>query len=218
MPIMRTRMRTDAGPSMAGGTPGSAGVVAGASDTAGIRPDSRVIIGGMLAVGAGLFAAWLLNRAVDPAPIKPAAGVSVFALLYALAQGIERLLEPIASWVGSTEPEVQARDQAVATALQAVGQDQTTALTSAANAQAALNGKRANRSVGLWAAATVLAMFASAATGMYLLAIVGAQEVPRVVELAVTGLAVGGGTKPLHDLIKSVEQKKEKRQDPPEVS
>jgi hypothetical protein len=190
-------------------------VPAAASAQAGVRPDGVVVVIGVSSVVIGLLVSWGINLAIEPTAFRPAAGISVFALLYIAAQGLERLMEPFASWVGSTEVEVVARDQAVARALTTSTELDVAA---AATAQAELNKKRANRGIALWAVATLLAMLGSAIMGLYLLQIVGATNVPRVLEIAVTGLAIGGGTKPLHDLIASVETKKEQAQDPAEMT
>lgn len=62
----------------------------------------------------------------------------------------------------------------------------------------------------MWAAATVVGMFASAALGVYLVAAVAADRGPAVpVDILVTGLVIGGGTKPLHDLIARIERSKQ---------
>jgi hypothetical protein len=58
-------------------------------------------------------------------------------------------------------------------------------------------------------------MAASAATGIYLLHIVVASPVsPQALDIVTTGLVIGGGTKPLHDLISRIEAAKDKGQDP----
>jgi len=36
-------------------------------------------------------------------------------------------------------------------------------------------------------------------------------------DLLATGLAIGGGTKPLHDLIKNLQEAKNDKKDPPQV-
>jgi hypothetical protein len=70
-----------------------------------------------------------------------------------------------------------------------------------------------------WAAATTLGMFASAQTGIYLLAmLVTKSTAPQAVDILATGLVIGGGTKPLHDLITRVQAAKEKSQDPAEAT
>ncbi len=158
------------------------------------------------------------------------AGVGVFAVFYAVTQGIERLLEPISALVYKTKDAVTERNRKLAQALSPVpAGDRQTAIQQAADAQAMLDQRRADRAVIFWAVATVLAMAVSAALGLYLLHAVGlpeggwrggpfsAQGLRRWVDLLVTGLAVGGGTKPLHDLISNLQASKEAKKDPPQV-
>ena len=48
-------------------------------------------------------------------------------------------------------------------------------------------------------------------------AVRSAPRLRRWVDLLVTGLAVGGGTKPLHDLVSNLQASKEAKKDPPQV-
>lgn len=52
--------------------------------------------------------------------------------------------------------------------------------------------------------------------GLYMLKLVGFTGVPEQVDIVISGLAVGSGTKPLHDLISNVQKSVEQREDPPE--
>lgn len=45
---------------------------------------------------------------------------------------------------------------------------------------------------------------------------IGFEGTPAPVDIVISGLAVGSGTKPLHDLISSLQKAKEEREDPPE--
>ncbi|SRR5581483_1274366 len=112
------------------------------------------------AVGLGVYVGWQLYRSIGPNDFVPAAGVSVFALLYIFAQGIERVLEPVSEMF---KPEL--------------------------------------RSLNMWAVSCFLAMMASGAFGVFLLHAVGVTSVRPAVDIAITGLAIGSGAKPLHDLI-----------------
>ena len=47
---------------------------------------------------------------------------------------------------------------------------------------------------------------------------IGFPGMPAQVDMLVTGLAIGSGTKPLHDLISSLQKSKENREDPPELT
>jgi hypothetical protein len=115
----------------------------------------------------------VLLYTTDPLPYEPSAGVSVLALLYVFAQSIERLLVPVAKGVDLRVP------------------------------KANKSGTRQNlqKTVWLWSLATLLALLACAWFGVLLLTAMGVQDVPRWFDLLITGLVIGAGTKPLHDLI-----------------
>jgi len=102
----------------------------------------------------------------------------------------------------------------------------------AAAAQAELDQRRADKTVAYWALASVLGLLLSATLGLYLLHIVGlrgdglaadgswtggiltAGGVRHMLDILVTGLAIGGGTKPLHDLISNLQTSKDNKKDP----
>ena len=62
------------------------------------------------------------------------------------------------------------------------------------------------------------ALAACLAAAAAFLPAVGATAVPEAVDVAVTGIIVGGGSKALHDLMKNVEKAKEKKEDPAEAA
>ena len=111
-------------------------------------------------------------------------GISLFALLFIMAQALERLMEPftqLSPWLQKpTDDEAEA---------QKIEQQ---------------------RAIVFWLATSFLAMMASAILGVFLLRTIGAATVPLWADIAITGLAVGAGTKPLHDLIKRIESGKSK--------
>lgn len=98
-------------------------------------------------------------------------------------------------------------------------------------AQKEFHRSQGGRAVLMWATASVLAMFVCAALGIFLLRSVAApgaargstasaavhspgaaasapstaEDPNRVLDLLVTGLVVGAGTKPLHDLISQIQ-------------
>ena len=69
----------------------------------------------------------------------------------------------------------------------------------------------------MWALASFLGIVIAAWVGLGLLHTVGVQDAPRWVDVVVTGLAIGGGTKPLHDLIGNLQASKESKSDPAAV-
>lgn len=197
------------------------------------------VLTGVVVVLLGWAASIWANGAADPQALKLPAGVSVFALFYIVTQGLERLLEPFARLWDSTRAPAGERDAATVEAERhmaagnlAAANDQ---LAIAAGKQATVEQRRANRTVVLWAVASVLGMLLSGVLGLYLLHAVGLQDdlvgidgrvadgwgtaagVRHALDLLVTGLAIGGGTKPLHDLIQNIQEAKNDKKDPAHV-
>lgn len=191
----------------------------------------------LLLVGAG-GGIWL----DDPSkPLYEAPdGISVFAVLLIAAQTIERLLEPIAPFFGRTKATgapvasgandplptgrvtkataIKARDRALAQSLDA--SDSCTAATAATEAawcQELVDQTRRNTAT-LWALASALGMAFAGGLGVLLLHGVGAGRAPRWLDVIVTGIAIGGGSKPLHDLIENLQKSKEKKENPVEAT
>lgn len=190
---------------------------AAASTTTESKPDPIFVAVALVIVALIWFIAFQWNpvawRYAQAATL--AAGVSVFALLYIVAQALERLLEPLSSLDPSAPAAEEARDQTVAAA---ISNPTATLLQAAANAQAGLEQVRKNKAVIFWGLATVAGMFISAFTGIYLLDIViETPKPPPSLDILVTGLVVGGGTKPLHDLIARIESAKNNANDPEET-
>lgn len=69
-----------------------------------------------------------------------------------------------------------------------------------------LFGTDEQKPVRLWAAACFLAMLGCGALGIFLLHAVGVSSVSPAIDIGITGLAVGSGTKPLHDLISNIQK------------
>ena len=216
----------------------TAGPLAAAAAPKGIEP--RAVAVSTMAIVLGLIASVVLNAVTNPRALVIPAGISVFALFYAVTQSTERLLEPFASLWDTTLPHRQARDQSMAIAenMSIVGEPAaaTEHLRTAAEQQAKLDQQRSNRAVIYWAAASVLGLLLAGVLGLYLLHVVGLRDdlvgpdgrlagswwsgagVRHLLDLLITGLAIGGGTKPLHDLIQNVQEAKNGRKDPPQVA
>lgn len=298
------------------------GLTAAAAETSGTTPRWQVVAASF----AAIIAVWLLSIAIN-ASFKPTAlvipaGISLFAMLYAVTQGLERLLEPVSSFFFSTKQHAENRNATLAAAvnlqtatdselptklselakaaraaqdlqgeeparqqpatsgrlrrnlategvtaararvaetvlpaLEANGQDpervvktlanvlqvpeseapavtRKAAVDLAAAAQAELDQRRADKAIAYWALASVLGLLVSGTLGLYLLHIVGlrgdglatdgswaggllsAAGIRHMLDLLVTGLAIGGGTKPLHDLISNLQAAKDNKKDP----
>ncbi len=148
----------------------------------------------------------------------------------------------------STEAKKQARDKAVVAAVTSTGRARTMAVQVAANKQQQTDEARASRAVLMWAIASVLGMLTAAGFGFFLLRSVespspaaaktaaasasgkattgppatnhrtGSQDPNRVLDLVVTGLVIGAGTKPLHDLVSRIQTANQSSKDPAETT
>jgi hypothetical protein len=157
---------------------------------------------------------------------KPNPGISVFAVLYVFAQAIERLTE-LASLVvpnvGRTRSSfgtdrvakqmaIGIRDSRLARALSA---PDAQAVSDAARAQGDLDRILLNRTVLGWTFTSALAMVGAGLLGLRIIDTISSTSgpAPAWVDLIVTGLVIGGGTKPLHDLIAGLQDARKARQD-----
>jgi hypothetical protein len=92
-----------------------------------------------------------------------------------------------------------------------------TAADRAATWQQLIDQVSSNRAT-LWAVASGIGMVISGGTGLLLLHAIdkGKWDVPRWFDVLATGLVIGGGTKPLHDLISNIQASKEAKTTPAE--
>jgi hypothetical protein len=90
---------------------GGAEVVKTAVAEPAVRADFGALPIGYLLVAAGAAAGIILWDVRDPAGFTPGEGISIFAPLYILAQGIERFIEPFTSFFGSAAPDDQATEK-----------------------------------------------------------------------------------------------------------
>jgi len=197
---------------------GSGQSTAGTTATTG--PETGWVLGAYVLIVVASFVGWWLWLAIKPGAFSPAAGFSAFAPLYLLAQGIERLIEPFAKYLGATseksgktgKPKAEeARDNCVADLANQPNRDNA---NRAAAAQAVLERIRRNTTIIAWGIASALGMLACGTFGIRLLLATGF-NVPVFWDIAITGLAVGSGTKPLHDLISNLQKSKDAKANPP---
>ena len=130
-----------------------------------------------------------------------------FTGLFILALAIERVLEPFSRKLGpdtTRRKDAQDRDLACARADDAEG--------IAVEYQFAVDMCRRLTAVVTWGVATGLAFLLCAELNITLMQAVrasGSGAPPFWADLLVTGLVVGAGTKPLHDLLSSIERGKQ---------
>jgi hypothetical protein len=129
------------------------------------------------------------------------AGFNAFALMFVMALAIERLIQPIVPILGP--------DTSVAKAKLLVAKARDVP-HEVASAQGEVTDSRSKTALVTWGVATGLACLLSASLNVTLLHAmttpVGAHS-PYWVDLLVTGLVVGAGTKPLNDLWSRLQNK-----------
>lgn len=166
----------------------------------------------------------LASDAGFPAQQPPAAvdGLVLFAVFYVAAQAIERLLEPFSSLLLPNQDKTKEADEAAAAARKAIADAEKGTrdnegdinaakrkLDEAAKQKAELAALNGHRTILFWGVATALGIVASAGMKLYFLQRAGIPNSSRWWEILATGLIIGAGTKPLHDLIEFISSKKE---------
>lgn len=185
-----------------------------ASQTVATQPGLLYILFAVLALAAGLAGGLALQQHFHPGmtklPVLPS-GIGIFGVLYVLAQAIERILQPV-SWFGggflgglkggSTKTALAKEHQSAV--VQALNDPRNSDdAQHAADSVHEINQYKANLTATSFGVAALLAMLVSGYTGLFLLSAVGL-HIAGWLDLLVTGLAIAGGTKPLHDAISSL--------------
>lgn len=173
-------------------------------------------------VVGGWAGTWVYDNLAKAVSFTPPEGVGIFALFYVMAQVIERVQEPLAPYLGrakedsnSGQNQLQAKaalERAVVDALTDPSLDNAKAV---ANKTRTTDQIRANLTVLLFGTSALLAMLMSGFLKARLLQTVGVKGSVTWLDVVVTGLVVGAGTKPLHDLISNLSASKESKQKPP---
>jgi hypothetical protein len=120
--------------------------------------------------------------------------------LFILALAIERALEPFSRKLGPDT--TNAKDK----------RDAPDRKVSSAECRSAIEMRRRLTAVVTWGVATGLSFLLCAKLNITLMEAVaanGSAQPPFWADLLVTGLVVGAGTKPLHDLVTNIERKQE---------
>ncbi len=153
-------------------------------------------------VAIGTAVAYALNRWGNHAlPFRIGNQTSAYAGVVVFAAAVERFIEPFSHFLpgSKTKGDYENTVAAMTNGHPAVS------LREVAAAKARQDRATANRTVLLWGVATAVAAAATGASGFYLLHMIAASDwtvdIPLWVDAMVTGLVVGTGTKPLHDLI-----------------
>ena len=131
----------------------------------------------------------------DPNAIRDA-DLAIFAGFFAAAAIIERVIEllgPYIPWWSFPGKQYLAPNVSPA--------------PTAVQLNAAIAQKKADRGYSILTLAALMGVIASIATGLYLANAIG-MSLSRWADIIVTGVAVSGGTKGLHELIKSLQKAK----------
>lgn len=173
-----------------------------------------MVAGAMLAVALAAFLMWEAYHSwIKPAPIHFMTGYVPYAGVVFMTAGLERFLEPLSQVLLPSEPAKQAaassKSQARATGADPAKDAAAVAskAAEAANKQAEADQRRTLRTIVFWAIASICGLGISGGFGFFLLQSVSTTPVNSFLDLAITGLTIGAGTKPLHDLITSVQAK-----------
>jgi hypothetical protein len=210
--------------------PGAPLPTTGTADKTPTAPRLVTVLASLVAIG---LITWAGNGLLDDPDYGKVVtrtvpnGLTIFAVFFVMAQGIERLLEPVSMWLApSGKPELKEQEEKVEKAKTEAADAQheslvtgdTTALTqkkealqnqldAAASKADTVEQWRLDRKVIFWAVASGVAVVVSAAMNVYLLRTVGISSAPRWMEILATGLIIGAGTKPLHDLVTLISAK-----------
>jgi hypothetical protein len=191
-------------------------------------PSANLVWTTCFVVVVAAVAGALIFIATDPQLHLDPQGFAVFAPIYVAAQAIERLLEPIAARYKTAEPEKKelkaAREelaleqQKLTAALAAdVGVEKATADVKKATEDETINAnklerKRRERGLVFFLIASVTACLLAGVFGLGIYEAMSTQTLEDylgAIDVALTGLVIGAGTKPLHDLITRIEKAKE---------
>lgn len=208
---------------------------AGVADESEQLPGWGLVFAMLAVVIVAAVAAVVAFLATDPQLHLDPEGFAVFAPIYVAAQAIERFLEPIASRLNPTNEQKdqvkQAREEklraerAVSAAVSASPADVgarglppalspivTRAAANEQSAIAALRLRRSERRIVWWAVATAIALVLAGFAGLGILEAMSTKALSEglgAIDVVLTGLVIGGGTKPLHDLITRLEKAKD---------
>lgn len=158
----------------------------------------------------------------------PSDGVSAFALFFLAAIVVERTIEPFSASMVRASPKNSAADgpgsldkvvgktkaaasNARVTALAAAaggGEKESENTTKAADEGATADQATANGTFIIWGVATFLSVFLCYFLALSLPKALGVTGLDPTVDLVVTAIAVGAGSKPMHDFISLIQDSK----------
>ncbi|GAA3282122.1 hypothetical protein GCM10020218_036640 [Dactylosporangium vinaceum] len=174
------------------------------------------LIAAFVLVAAGGAGSWsLYHYGINADEIHLPDATALFGVLFAFATAVERVLEPFARFMPGRHAKGDL-EKAVANMANKYHDATLDDLIQVAHAKSMVDRGRADRGLISWGIAVALATVASASGGLYLLHSIagdGWHGIPVWIDAIITGVVVGSGTKPLHDVISKVQKNKEKSED-----
>jgi hypothetical protein len=179
-----------------------------------IAPEWKYVVGGYAVLFIGVCGAILLSMKND-ITLEVSEGFASFAVIYIVAQAIERFIQPFTGFTVKAKEKTEIRN-----ALAGVTAPQVRSVTPTEDQPVNVLAKarsleqiQADRAMMFWATATAIALLICGALELGLIESVadvsGAGDWFRYLDVVITGIAVGSGTKPLHDLISFIQNKKQ---------
>jgi hypothetical protein len=201
----------------------AAAATTGSKETV-IAEGSPTLVGaGIILVALIVAVSFLFHRVSGPT-YTPAAGIGAFALFYIVAQAAERAVEflmPLLATVST--PMEKLRKAAKRDVVKAAADDpeQPTTAQEAAEAQHEVDQAVANRRIVAFAVTAALGMLLCSYLEADFLTAVGVHfgsgTFAQLLQVAVTGLVVGGGSVGLHDLIGNITKSSKAKDAPAEI-
>lgn len=182
-----------------------------------VKPRVGYVAAAAALVAVGVVAGQLLVRA--DVSFTPAEGVSVFAVLYVLAQGVERVVEFVISSVTLVDGNFAENRKRRAVSLinsTTNGNPQGLDASPAKVAEAQEEAKEARLDLGVFSQGLAFAL-AYALVSYFEFGIfdaVGVTGIAPGADRALTAVAVMGGAKGLHDLLGKIQKSKEASETP----
>jgi hypothetical protein len=187
------------------------------ADDAAAAPSPPASVSAILAafalIAVGTTMAYVISSSTRITPFRVGDQTTTFGILLVFAAAVERLLEPFTQRL----PGRQAKAEYESLIARLANRDRSVSMADVAQAKARVDRDRASRVVVVWGLATAVATVLCAGGGFLVLRVLENDAqwhgVSRWIDALVTGLIVGSGTKPLHDLIVRLQKGKEKAED-----
>jgi len=175
-----------------------------------------------IVVASGALALWLADK--HSLTIEVTEGFAAFAVVYIVAQAVERFVQPFTYLVGKPAEKSDAKTElTVANGRKALADASNNAVEVAVEVRKAAMARKtlaviqAERTALFWAIATGTALIACGVLDLGLIQsisdVTGGEKDKAWfddVDILITGAVIGAGTKPLHDLIKIIQVAKQK--------